>query len=159
MSSLRGQGPGPAGSAARRAAVIVVALTVGGCGSHAPKAGTSGAPYGSTLACTLPTNCVDSLDGTPPPLEYKGSAPQAMAALKATLATFPEARVVDTGPEIVVAVFTTPIGFKDEVEFRIDAASRHIDFRSRSTLGLYDFGKNRSRMEEFAKAFEQQISQ
>lgn len=44
------------------------------------------------------------------------------------------------------AVFTTRIGFRDEVVFVLDPAGQQIHFRSRSLLGLYDFGKNRSRM-------------
>ena len=56
----------------------------------------------------------------------------------------------------LAAVFTTPIGFRDELEFRIDPAAGRIDFRSRSQLGLFDFAKNRSRMTAFAARFEQQ---
>jgi hypothetical protein len=39
---------------------------------------------------------------------------------------------------------------------RIDSQSQRIDFRSRSLFGLFDFGKNRSRMQAFATRFEQQ---
>ncbi|MEP7140376.1 MAG: DUF1499 domain-containing protein, partial [Caldimonas sp.] len=53
------------------------------------------------------------------------------------------------------AVFTTPIGFRDLVDFRIDAAAHRIDYRSRSSFGLFDFGKNRSRMTAFAARFAQ----
>ena len=53
-------------------------------------------------------------------------------------------------------VFTTFLGFRDEVLFRVDAAKQRIDFRSRSLMGLYDFGKNRSRMKDFAARFEAQ---
>jgi len=35
----------------------------------------------------------------------------------------------------------------------INEPEKHIDFRSRSKFGLYDFGKNRSRMREFSAAF------
>ena len=51
------------------------------------------------------------------------------------------------------AIFTTTIGFRDTVLFRIDAAEQRIDFRSSSNFGLYDFGKNRSRMKEFTARF------
>jgi len=40
------------------------------------------------------------------------------------------------------------------VDFQIDPAAERIDFRSRSLLGLFDFGKNRSRMQDFALRFQ-----
>ena len=51
------------------------------------------------------------------------------------------------------AVFNTPAGFQDQVDFQIDPVQQRIDYRSRSILGLYDFGKNRSRMQQFAERF------
>lgn len=75
---------------------------------------------------------------------------------KLAVATFAEARVVRSEPLLLEAIFTTPIGFKDEVNFRIDAAAQRIDYRSRSMLGLFDFGKNRSRMQAFTARFEPQ---
>ena len=114
-------------------------------------------PNPGGLACTLPTNCVDSLGGADPgPLRYTGTPAEAMATLEATLRTFPEATVVRREALLLEAVFTTPVGFRDRVEFRIDTASRRIDFRSRSTIGLFDFGKNRSRMRQVEERFRQQ---
>jgi uncharacterized protein (DUF1499 family) len=52
--------------------------------------------------------------------------------------------------------FITPAGFRDQVNFRIDPQAQRIDFRSRSSFGLFDFGKNRSRMQEFVMRFERQ---
>jgi uncharacterized protein (DUF1499 family) len=43
-------------------------------------------------------------------------------------------------------IFTTPAGFRDRVGFAVDPPAQRIDFRSRSTFGLVDFGNNRSRM-------------
>jgi len=74
--------------------------------------------------------------------------------LQTTLATFPEAQVVRSEPLALEVIFTTPIGFRDQVDFRIDAQAQRIDFRSRSLFGLFDWGKNRSRMQEFATRFE-----
>ena len=53
----------------------------------------------------------------------------------------------------MAVVFATPAGFQDRVDFQIDAPNQRINYRSRSRFGLYDFGKNRSRMEAFANAF------
>lgn len=78
-----------------------------------------------------------------------------MELLRATVATFPEATVVRADPLGMELIFTTPIGFRDEVDFRIDAEAQLVHFRSRSQIGLFDFGKNRSRMREFTTRFEQ----
>lgn len=131
----------------------------GGCAVPPPGPDTPGAADAgrSSLACALPTNCVDSLGSAgPAPLTYAGTPAQAMATLLAALATFPEAQIVRREPLRLEAVFTTPAGFRDQVEFSIDPAARRIDYRSRSTFGLFDFGKNRSRTQAFAAQFEQQ---
>lgn len=108
------------------------------------------------LRCPSTSNCVNSLDGDSslPPLRFVGSAADGKARLMKTLAAFPEARVVSHETLQVEAVFTTRLGFRDQVLFRIDAAGQRIDFRSRSNVGRYDFGKNRSRMREFTIRFE-----
>ena len=109
----------------------------------------------SALECTLPSNCVDSLGtGGLAPLKYRGTPEQALARLEATLKTFAEAQVVHREALAVQVIFTTAVGFRDQVDFRIDPAAGRIDFRSRSLLGLFDFGKNRSRMQEFAVRFQ-----
>jgi uncharacterized protein (DUF1499 family) len=116
----------------------------------------SAPPDAVAPACALPSNCMDSLgaDGLPP-LTYSGSGEQALATLRATIATFGEATVLRNDAQGIDAVFTTPAGFRDQVEFRLDTAAKRINFRSRSTFGLFDFGKNRSRMQAFAARFDE----
>ena len=143
----------------RRHRAVALALLLGGCATQPPLSGPGGAPEASlgALACTLPTNCADSLgDADPGPLRYAGTSLEAMATLEATVGTFAEATVVRREPLLLETIFTTLAGFRDRVEFRIDPAAQRIDFRSRSTFGLFDFGKNRSRMREVAERFEQQ---
>jgi uncharacterized protein (DUF1499 family) len=107
-----------------------------------------------TLSCTHPGNCVNSFSSYGlEALAFEGNGEQAMALLRATLATFPEATIVSSAPLYLEVIFTTPIGFKDQIEFRIDEPSKRIDYRSRSKIGLYDFNKNRSRMQEFSASF------
>lgn len=106
------------------------------------------------LSCLVPSNCVNSFSSYGlEALAFEGNGEQAMALLRATLATFPEATIVSSAPLYLEVIFTTTIGFKDQVEFRIDEPSRRIDFRSRSKVGLYDFNKNRSRMQDFSASF------
>ncbi len=112
-----------------------------------------GASTASALACTVPTNCVSTLDGGAAPLRFDGDANQALLRLRRTLAAYPDVRIVRSDSTAVESIFSTAAGFEDEVAFRIDAEQHRIDYRSRSRVGLFDFGKNRSRMREFAERF------
>jgi uncharacterized protein (DUF1499 family) len=135
--------------------ILGCALLVSACA--APSSANAVTELSATdLSCTLPTNCVNSLAASgPAPLRFEGSPEQAMAALKATLAGFPEAKVVSADAVALSAIFTTPAGFQDRVDFIVDAPRQRIDYRSQSRFGLYDFGKNRSRMAAFVERFEQ----
>jgi uncharacterized protein (DUF1499 family) len=139
----------------RSLAALGLAVLMGGCASTPANPG--GADPGlQALSCLLPTNCVNSLgDGALKPLTYAGPPERGLAVLQATLGDFAEAQVVRSEPLWVEAIFTTRVGFRDQVDFRIDPASQRIDYRSRSLFGLFDFFKNRSRMEEFAARFAQ----
>lgn len=142
-----------------RFAVLTVAMLIGACSSPTPTPKGVGGPAagGPDLSCTLPSNCVNSLgNGGLAPLRYAGTPAQAMTLLQATLKTFPEATVVRSEPMALEAIFTTRVGFRDQVDFRIDPQAQRIDFRSRSLFGLFDWGKNQSRMEAFRTRFEQQ---
>ena len=106
------------------------------------------------LSCTHPGNCVNSFSSYGlEALAFEGNGEQAMNLLRATLATFPEASIVSSSPLYLEVIFTTRTGFRDRVEFYIDEASKLIDYRSRSIVGLYDFNKNRSRMQDFSASF------
>ena len=130
---------------------VSASLMMSGCATSTP------VPAGdrSALACTLPSNCVDSLGtGGLAPLKFRGTPEQLQARLDATLKTFAEAQVVHREALAMQVIFTTPAGFRDQVDFQIDPAAGTIDFRSHSLFGLFDFGKNRSRMKEFAQRFQ-----
>ena len=140
-------------------AVLTLAILLGACAATAPTPYARGAPDTGNpdLACLLPSNCVSSRGNSGlVPLPYTGTPAQAMAMLQATLTTFPEAAVVRSEPLAMEVIFTTPVGFRDQVDFRIDPQGQRIDFRSRSLFGLFDWGKNRSRMREFTTRFERQ---
>jgi uncharacterized protein (DUF1499 family) len=138
--------------------VLAVATVLGACAEPAPS-GTAGTadPEVASLTCAVSSNCVTSR-GTDAvaPLVYAGTPAQAMALLEATLKTFPEAAIVRSEPLAMVVIFTTRLGFRDQVDFQIDPPAQRIHFRSRSLVGLFDFGKNRSRMQAFRTQFEQQ---
>lgn len=108
------------------------------------------------LECSMTSNCVNSTaPGGLPPLRYSGSAEQGMVQLRATLAAFEDARIESADALSVTAVFTTRMGFRDDVEFVFNPSTQHIHFRSRSRTGLFDFGKNRSRMQAVSERFAQ----
>ncbi len=133
--------------------LIIVAFTATASEDGA-KSQTSRQVNQEALSCTHPGNCVNSFSSYGlEALAFEGNGEQAMSLLRATLATFPEATIVNTAPLYLEVIFTTTIGFKDQIEFRIDEASKRIDYRSRSKLGLYDFNKNRSRMQDFSASF------
>jgi uncharacterized protein (DUF1499 family) len=108
------------------------------------------------LGCDSPSNCVNSSSEGLAPLVYAGDAASGLALLKATLVHFPEATLTASGPLRLALIFRTTLGFKDEVIFVLDPAGQRIQFRSRSLMGRYDFGKNRSRMVAFATQFQAQ---
>ena len=140
-------------------AVPGLAILLTACATTAPAPQATGSPHSdaAALACGLPSNCVSSLGDTGmATLLFTGTPAQALGTLQATLATFPEATVVRSEALEMEVIFTTPAGFRDQVDFRIDPQARRIDFRSRSLFGLFDWGKNRARMREFATRFEQQ---
>lgn len=137
-----------------------LALLVAGFAAHAvpaapPVASPATDATRAALACKVTSNCVNSF-GTSGlgPLSFEGTPTQALEALRATLAKFPQAKIVKTDALSMEVVFTTFLGFRDLVDFRVDAEAQRIDYRSRSLVGKYDFGKNRSRMAEFSTQFE-----
>lgn len=119
-----------------------------------PLAGLAQEAAAHPLPCSVPSNCVNSASEGLAPLAYAGDPARGLALLKATLAHFPEATLTASEPLQLTVIFRTPLGFRDEVIFLLEPAAQRIHFRSRSLLGLYDFGKNRSRMTAVATRFQ-----
>lgn len=141
-------------------AAAALLLLMAGCAAHAapatpPVANPAANESRAALACTSSSNCVNSFDTSGlGPLRFEGTPEKAMEALRATLAQFPQAKILKVDTLSMEVVFTTFLGFRDLVDFRIDAEAQRIDYRSRSLVGKYDFGKNRSRMAAFSERFE-----
>lgn len=137
-------------------ASFTLAIAIAGCTTVSPDGAVKTRTSADDLRCTLPTNCVSSQNSTGVgPLAFAGTNVEGLAQLRASLQSFPEATVESVTETSLVAIFTTPAGFRDTVEFRVDAMAHRIDFRSQSGFGLYDFGKNRARMTAFATRFGQ----
>jgi uncharacterized protein (DUF1499 family) len=88
------------------------------------------------------------------PLAYDGTPEEAMARLKAALATLPRTRVVTESPDYLHAECTSLVfRFVDDVELLIDRERKVIHFRSATRVGRSDLGVNRRRLEALRQAF------
>ena len=140
---------------ASRLTLVITVLLMTACSSFTlPAPSAEKTLIDPRLSCTLPTNCVNSRTSSGlAPLHFAGTGAHGLALLQATLASFPEATAQQQGENTITAVFTTPAGFRDDVIFLIDPQQHQIDFQSHSGFGLYDFGKNRTRMQAFTARF------
>lgn len=138
-----------------RITLTIAVLLTAACSTFTlPAPVAENTPIDPRLSCTLPTNCVNSRTSSGlAPLHFVGTASYGLALLKATLGSFPEATVRQQDESTITAVFTTPAGFRDDVIFLLDPQRPQIDFQSHSGFGLYDFGKNRSRMQAVITRF------
>jgi uncharacterized protein (DUF1499 family) len=82
------------------------------------------------------------------PIRFKGSAVEAMAAVRKAVEGSERATVVRHGGNYLYAEFRSKLlGFVDDVEFTYDEKAGVIHVRSASRLGRRDFGVNRARVE------------
>jgi uncharacterized protein (DUF1499 family) len=82
------------------------------------------------------------------PLPWKGSAPEAMAAVRKAVESMRGATVIRQDGNYLYAEYRTPLmKFVDDVEFAADEKAGVIHVRSASRLGRRDFGVNRARVE------------
>jgi uncharacterized protein (DUF1499 family) len=82
------------------------------------------------------------------PLDASPDPQAAFARLRAAVAGWPGATIVDERPGYLHAEFRTRwMGFVDDVEFLLDAQAGVVHVRSASRLGRKDFGVNRARVE------------
>jgi uncharacterized protein (DUF1499 family) len=113
---------------------------------------------GQLAACPDSPNCVSTeaqdREHHMEALSFHGSAPEAMATIKAIIASLPRTKIVDERENYLRAEFTSALfRFVDDVEFLIDEPAGKIHFRSASRVGRGDLGANRRRMERIAAAF------
>jgi uncharacterized protein (DUF1499 family) len=86
------------------------------------------------------------------PLRFSGEPAAAMNRLRAVLANWPDAAVIEDTPEYIRVEFETRwLRFIDDAEFLLDPEARVIHVRSASRLGRRDFGVNRARIEALRK--------
>jgi uncharacterized protein (DUF1499 family) len=67
-------------------------------------------------------------------------------------------KIIKESPHYIHVVFSTRVGFKDDVEFYFDEKNNVIHYRSASRLGHSDMGKNRERYEKIKTMYLNRIS-
>jgi uncharacterized protein (DUF1499 family) len=118
--------------------------------------GNLGVTNGRFAPCRRTPNCVSSqadaadAEHSIAPIAFKGTAAQAMAAVRKALDAMPRATVISEKENYLYAEFRSKLlGYVDDVEFFFDGNAIHV--RSASRLGRRDFGVNRKRIEEIRR--------
>lgn len=82
------------------------------------------------------------------PLRFSGDPAQAMRKLEVLVGRQARTQIIEQRNDYLRAEATSRwLGFKDDMEFWMDAPAGVIHFRSASRLGREDMGVNRARME------------
>ena len=103
------------------------------------------------FTCPPSPNCVSSMATDEHKIAPFRLSRQSRAEIKKKLLNalkhWPNAEIISSNDEIIIAVFTTPLlKFQDDLILMIRPNGR-VDVRSSSRVGYYDFGTNRRRVE------------
>ena len=89
------------------------------------------------------------------PLLFNGPASRAMQGLHTVLETTPQARIIESDPLYIHAVFNSRVfGFVDDLELLLVEPEGIIHVRSASRVGHWDLGANRRRVETLRRQFD-----
>jgi len=118
-------------------------------------------PVRALAVCPSRPNCVSSLATDKPhrmpPIGFNGPVVAAQERLIGVIRLIPRSEIVKDEPGYLAVTFRSKLfGFVDEAEFAFDEKSGEINFHSGARSGYYDFGVNRSRIEEIRKSFMEQ---
>jgi uncharacterized protein (DUF1499 family) len=93
------------------------------------------------------------------PIQFKGTALEAIAAARKAVEGMARATVVRDEGNYLYAEFKSKLmGFVDDVEFTYDEKAGALHVRSASRLGRRDFGVNRKRVEDLRARIEKRVS-
>ena len=141
----------------KRIAMTICSFLLAACAGERPK--DLGLRDGLLKACPDSPNCISSqaVDQRHriEPFIFKDEAGEAFRRLKNLLAARGDATVAESAADYIRVEFRTRMGFVDDGEFLLDRKGSRIELRSASRLGYSDLGKNRSRMEEIRKQFQE----
>jgi uncharacterized protein (DUF1499 family) len=78
-----------------------------------------------------------------------------MQGLHTVLETMPKARIIESDPLYIHAIFTSRLfGFVDDLELQVVAPQGIVHVRSASRVGHWDWGANRRRVETLRRQFD-----
>jgi uncharacterized protein (DUF1499 family) len=158
------------------AIALLLAGAVGGLALHVAtsrgdnvfswkRPGSLGVKDGRLSPCKRSPNCVSSQADPADrehyiaPIAFKGSALEAMAAVRKAVEGMERATVVRHDGGYLYAEYRSKLlRFVDDVEFAADGRSGLIHVRSASRLGRRDFGVNRARVEALRSRIEGRIT-
>lgn len=127
----------------------------------APSGGAESVGTAGLKPCPSSPNCVSSLAATArhriDPLAAYQSVDRTMQLLKEVVAAYPRTRILTEKAAYLHVEFRVNTGFRDDVEFLIDASSGLVHVRSASRIGYWDFGANRRRVEKFRRMYNERI--
>lgn len=109
-------------------------------------------------SCPSSPNCVSSLATDShfiEPLRFTGDGASAFDRLRTVLSKRSDTKVIAASDSTLQVEFRTLLGFVDDGLFVLDAQAGVINLRSAARVGYWDMGKNRSRMEEIRRQFQQ----
>lgn len=88
------------------------------------------------------------------PIKYDGSKQEAKEKILKIIQNTKRTKTLKQEDNYIHAAFRTLLfRFTDDVEFYFDDQNKIIHFRSQSRIGGYDWGKNRSRMEDIREKY------
>lgn len=148
--------------------IVAVLFILGICGvwwmrttSWGTSAKSSFTPASGKFApCPESPNCVstqspaEDKEHSIAPIAFSGSVDEAKARLLSILQAMPRTTILNNDVNYIQTEMRTALmGYVDDVEFFLDAATQTIQFRSASRIGYGDMGMNRKRMEEIRGKF------
>lgn len=137
-------------------AMGILAALLAACAGDRPN--NLGVKSGRLAACPASPNCVSSQGADEQhgiePLTFSGEPGAAFARLATLLKNRPDTKISEAADSYLRVEFRTRF-FVDDGEFLLDRAAKVIHLRSASRVGYSDLGKNRDRIEEIRREFEQ----
>lgn len=141
----------------KRIAMTICSFLLAACAGERPR--DLGLRDGLFKSCPDSPNCISSQAADQrhriAPLIFNYEAGEAFRRLKILLAARGDATVAESTADYIRVEFRTRMGFVDDGEFLLDRKRSRIELRSASRVGYSDLGKNRSRMEEIRKQFQE----
>lgn len=108
--------------------------------------------------CPDSPNCVSSQAGDShriEPFAIKGDGKEDLGRLRELLAGRSDTQLLKADEGTIMVEFHTTLGFVDDAIFVLSEKDKVIHVRSAARTGYWDLGKNRRRLEEIRKEFQE----